>query len=109
MGPAWDIYAQRLMHLGYGHPLWGPEPCERFGEVRLGDVGYLQDGHFCFLFNAMRSADDPVNLQRGVPPNFVVFDPPDSKPIHRSNEITQTLLHSKSLRSVELAAAVSTG
>ena len=87
MDTAWDIYAQRLMHLGHGHPLWGPEPCGRFGEVRLGDVGYLQDGHFCFLFNAMRTAEDLVNSQSqlGVPPNFVVFAPPDPKPIHRSN------------------------
>ena len=107
MTAAWDIYARRLMHLGYGHPLWGPEPCERFGEVRLGDVGYLQDGHFCFLFNAMCPADDPVNSQRGVPPNFVVFHPPDAVPIHRSHAITQTRLHSKSLRSVEIGTQLS--
>ncbi|KAI1796977.1 hypothetical protein LXA43DRAFT_496909 [Ganoderma leucocontextum] len=62
--------------LGYGHPLWGPELCERFCE-------------------------------RGVPHNFVVFDPPHSRPIHWSNKITQTQLHSKSLLSVEVATTLS--
>lgn len=106
MYAAWDIYAQRLIHLGHGHPLWGPEPSQRFGEVRLGDVGYLHEGRFCFLFNTMHSADDPVN-SRGVPRDFVIFTPLDSSSIYWPNAITRTQLCSKSLRSVEIAASVS--
>ena len=105
MDKAWDIYARRLMHLGHGHPLWGPEPSATFGEIRIGDVGYLRDGHFCFLFNAMLGADHEANSQQGVPRNFAAFDTPRS-PLHWKDEITDTQLHSKTLRSVELAAAV---
>ncbi|THU77401.1 hypothetical protein K435DRAFT_877910 [Dendrothele bispora CBS 962.96] len=37
---------------------------------RTGDVGHItQDGHFHFLFNALASADDPVNT-KGVPEHF---------------------------------------
>ena len=57
----WDIFAQELSHLGHGHPLWYPEPCPDSGEIRLGDFGYLREGSFYFLFNAMQSADDTVN------------------------------------------------
>ena len=73
MVAAWDIYAQQLMHLGHGHALWGPEPSPNLGEVHIGDVGYLRDGCFNLLFNAMLPADDPVNSKRGVPEDFEVF------------------------------------
>ncbi|RPD59738.1 hypothetical protein L227DRAFT_157437 [Lentinus tigrinus ALCF2SS1-6] len=73
---AWDIYAKELRDLGFGHPLWVPEPSPESGEVQLGDIGYLSQGKFCFLFNCMRSADDPVN-RKGVPDGFQVFVPPD--------------------------------
>ncbi|PIL35414.1 hypothetical protein GSI_02140 [Ganoderma sinense ZZ0214-1] len=75
------------------------------GEVRIGDVGYLRDGHFCFLFNTMLGADDPVNLQQGVPDDFVVFNVPQP-PLHWENEITDTQLHSKTVRSMEVAATM---
>lgn len=109
MTPAWDIYARELMPLGFGHPLWGPEPCLQFGEVRLGDVGYLRDGRFRFLFNTMRDAEDPVNVQRGVPSGFEVFDPPDPMIVHDLNEITQTEIHSKNLHSTSVSTMTSAG
>ncbi|TFK84726.1 hypothetical protein K466DRAFT_496053 [Polyporus arcularius HHB13444] len=79
---AWDIYAKELRDLGFGQPLWIPEPSPESGEVQLGDVGYLSQGKFCFLFNCMRSADDPVN-RKGVPASFEVFIPPDG-PVEES-------------------------
>lgn len=105
----WDLYAKGLMPLGYGYPLWGPEPDPSFGEVNIGDVGYIRDGHFCFLFNAMRSADHPVNQLRGVPSGFEVFRPRHSMIIDRPDEITQSQLHSKSLQSVSISAGASAG
>ncbi|KAM5537201.1 hypothetical protein V8D89_009134 [Ganoderma adspersum] len=75
------------------------------GEVRIGDVGYLRDGHFCFLFNTMLSADDPVNSLQGVPDDFVIFDVP-RPPLHWEDEITDTQLHSKTVRSMEIVATV---
>ncbi len=55
-----------------GHPMWFPEPCSQFGEVHLGDVGYIIKGEFVFLFNAIER-DHPRNI-RGVPSD--PFDPP---------------------------------
>ncbi|KAI0718548.1 hypothetical protein C8T65DRAFT_706737 [Cerioporus squamosus] len=95
---AYDTYANELWSLKHGHPLWGPEPSPAFGEVRLGDVGYLDEGRFCFLFNAMRPAGDPVN-KRGVPENFQTFHYPD--------KITQPELHSGSISSLSVALGAS--
>ncbi|KAI0750127.1 hypothetical protein C8Q80DRAFT_1269887 [Daedaleopsis nitida] len=106
MAHAWDLYAKGLMPLGYGYPLWGPEPDPTYGEVRLGDVGYIQDGHFCFLFNAMRDAGDPINKD-GVPDPFEAFTPPVSTTIHRPDEITQSQLHSRSLQSISVSTTAS--
>lgn len=66
-----DIYAEQLIRLGLGYPLWEPEPTE-YGEVLLGDVGYTTEGAFYRLFNAIRPENDPVNAQ-GVPENFSVL------------------------------------
>lgn len=66
---SWNVYASELVRLGFGHPLWYPEPT-KFGEVEIGDVGVIQEGRFFRLFNAMRDEDDPVNA-KGVPDGFV--------------------------------------
>lgn len=70
-----EIYASQLVHLGYGHPLWHPEPT-KFGDVEIGDIGYIDDGCFYRLFNAIRSRDDPVNKDV-VPTGFVQLRLPD--------------------------------
>ena len=64
-----EIFASELVHLRYGHPLWHPEPT-KFGEVQIGDVGYIDDGAFYRLFNATLPGDDPTN-KGGVPEDFV--------------------------------------
>ena len=68
------IYAEQLVGRGYGLPLWHPEPAEPFGEVEIGDVGYVSEGAFIRLFNAMRPADDAINA-KGVPASFVMLEP----------------------------------
>ena len=108
MRPAYDIYAEQLWNLGYGHPLWSPEPCSQHGEVQLGDIGYLRDGEFCFLFNCMKEANDPVNALKGVPHNFAVFRPPLA-PRFRSNVITQNHLHSSNIRYLSVSAGAAAG
>lgn len=65
----WNICTSELSDLGYGYPLWHPAPT-KYGEVEIGDVGYILEGCFYRLFNATRSSDDPVNA-RGVPKGFV--------------------------------------
>ena len=74
--PPWDTYSQELISLGHGLPMWRPEPDTRYGSVSLGDVGYMCEGHFRFLFNSMLPADHSLNSIRGVPPGFTMFSPP---------------------------------
>lgn len=46
------VYAEQLRDLRCGEPLWQPEP-PNDGEVEIGDVGYINDGRFTRLFNAI--------------------------------------------------------
>ncbi|CDU26368.1 uncharacterized protein SPSC_06562 [Sporisorium scitamineum] len=48
-----EIYAACLYTGGEGYPLWNPSP------LRLGDVGYVRDGSFIVLYNAI---DGPGRL-----------------------------------------------
>lgn len=68
MPSAPEVYAKELAHHKLGYPLWVPEP-EKSGEVLIGDVGFVREGRFRRLFNAMRPSDDPVNGGR-VPEGF---------------------------------------
>ena len=67
----WEIYAEQLFPLGYGHPLWIPEPNGR--EVHIGDVGWLNEGAFRPLFNTTKPEDHPLNSRGGVPESFTPF------------------------------------
>ncbi|GJE89753.1 hypothetical protein PsYK624_058590 [Phanerochaete sordida] len=77
------VYAEQLVSRGYGLPLWRPEPANPMDEVEIGDVGYVSEGEFIRLFNAMRPADDPLNAD-GVPSGFVILQP--SARLLRSDE-----------------------
>ncbi|KAI0329923.1 hypothetical protein GY45DRAFT_1346230 [Cubamyces sp. BRFM 1775] len=84
----WDIYAKQLFDQGYGHPLWAPEPSHHFGEVRIGDVGYISEGRFIFLFRStLPQGDSTFEI-----PTASIHVPP--------NEIAQDLLTSQSMHSV---------
>ncbi|KAJ1026821.1 hypothetical protein NDA16_002118 [Ustilago loliicola] len=52
-----DIYASCLYEAGEGLPLWNPSP------LRLGDVGYVRDGSFIVLYNAV---DGPEALSNAA-------------------------------------------
>lgn len=74
------VYADELIARGLGLPLWHPEPTS-FGEVLVGDVGFIQEGCFYRLFNILRSREDPCN-SRGVPEGFVRLDIEESELVH---------------------------
>ncbi|GJE89856.1 Zn(II)2Cys6 transcription factor [Phanerochaete sordida] len=63
-------YAEQLRCHGHGEPLWQPEPSQ-YGEVLIGDVGFIEDGCFYRLFNCTLEASDPVNAEFGVPDGYV--------------------------------------
>ncbi|RPD70200.1 WD40 repeat-like protein [Lentinus tigrinus ALCF2SS1-7] len=102
----WDIYAKELLPAGYGHPLWMPEPNER--EIELGDVGWLSEGAFHALFNSMKSDDDPVNLDQGVPSNFTTFNPQNLFVI-RGEKLVQNIVCSQSIQTTDAQGSVGAG
>ncbi|PIL29739.1 hypothetical protein GSI_08178 [Ganoderma sinense ZZ0214-1] len=73
----WDIYVEELLPIGYGHPLWMPEPDSNGRQVFIGDVGWLKAGAFRALFNSMEDADHPTNQEKKVPVGFQMFRPSD--------------------------------
>ncbi|KAI0690765.1 hypothetical protein C8T65DRAFT_587694 [Cerioporus squamosus] len=99
---AYDVYSKSLWGLGYGYPMWCPEPSLETGEIRVGDVGYLREGIFVCLFNALVPADDPVNASRGVPEGFESLTLPDRLNIMTlTSPIMQQVLRSKGVRPVD--------
>lgn len=97
MSPAWEIYAQRLDSPGWGRPMWFPEPSDQFGAVHIGDVGYLYEGRFQFLFNSMGPAGNPRNV-RGKPHGYTPFQPPLNAFDHQT--IPPTTLMSTGLQTI---------
>lgn len=93
-----QIYAEQLIPRGYGLPLWKPEP-PRSGEHEIGDVGFLQNGRFCRLFNSMKSPDDPVNIL-GVPEGFKPLVLPEHLLDENEDFLPQGPIYNK--RSVQL-------
>jgi hypothetical protein len=69
MASAAAVYAAQLIPKRHGMPLWQPEPT-KFGEVLIGDVGFLDDGCFYRIFNATKPSDDPINKCCGIPADF---------------------------------------
>jgi hypothetical protein len=63
----YDIFREQLAirYPAYGHALWEPGPGNLYNLVEVGDVGYVREGHFHRLFNALYPADHPSH--RGCP------------------------------------------
>ena len=79
------LYQNELTRLGYGNPVWEPNP-DRYDRVRIGDVGYFENDQFMPLFNIL-----PLEDSNRIPfpqPNFEVLDIPDNYPTsHRRNPL----------------------
>ncbi|KAH9941399.1 hypothetical protein B0H21DRAFT_696993, partial [Amylocystis lapponica] len=99
-----DIYANELITLGHGHPLWYPEP-SRAGEVEIGDVGPICNGQSLRLFNATKPADHEFNKD-GVPNDFKHFELNTRLHIQRDGEIPQGFLNSRGVTAVNVGAQV---
>lgn len=58
-----DIYAQALLHLGNGVALYepSPHPNDPTCYMRIGDVGFVDNGHFIRVFNLFRDEDHRIN------------------------------------------------
>ncbi|KAH9008538.1 hypothetical protein EDB83DRAFT_2235362 [Lactarius deliciosus] len=80
----YDTYRDQLASLYYGHALWVPDPSELYDRVRVGDVGYVKQGHFNRMFNALLPAKDDVQ-EYGVPEGFVPLNMGPFKNIRKLN------------------------
>jgi hypothetical protein len=62
----YDIFREQLAikYPAFGHALWEPSPWKPDGPraVEVGDVGFIRDGRFHCLFNALRSAEEQSNV-----------------------------------------------
>ena len=70
----YSVYRAELRPLGYGLPIYEPNP-SGYDRVRVGDVGRVtQAGYFQSVFNIFLAADHPINRRFGVPEGFVQED-----------------------------------
>ena len=67
----YDTFRDQLAiaYPSFGHALWEPNPGE-FPPVEIGDVGFIRDGKFHRLFNALLPAQHPSHESRGVPEGY---------------------------------------
>ena len=59
----------------YGHALWEPNPGGLYHAIEVGDVGYILQGKFLRLFNALLPADHPSHEKCGVPDSHELLKP----------------------------------
>jgi hypothetical protein len=60
----YDIFREQLAikYPAYGHALWEPSPWQPDRPVEVGDVGFIRNGKFHSLFNALRFAEEQPNV-----------------------------------------------
>ncbi|KAI0298043.1 hypothetical protein B0F90DRAFT_1735852 [Multifurca ochricompacta] len=82
----YDIFREQLAikYPAYGHALWEPSPGELYCPVEVGDVGYIREGRFHRLFNALLPAKHQSHQTFGVPEYHEPLKPNTSKHIDSS-------------------------
>ncbi|KAF8262298.1 hypothetical protein EI94DRAFT_1808981 [Lactarius quietus] len=63
-----------IAHPALGHAMWEPGHAQHFPPTEVGDVGFIREGRFTRLFNALLPEDDPAQERWGVPE--------DHEPLH---------------------------
>ena len=97
-----EVYAEQLNRLNYGYPLWHPEPPNDADEIHVGDVGFVRDGAFYRMFNALVPGDSPINGGH-VPPDYAPFVfKTDRSFINIRNAINKGALSSKTIEKIAI-------
>lgn len=99
-----DVFAKELLHCNLGRAMWIPEPSHVYGPAQIGDIGYIEEGQFIFLFNASYPPDDP-RQKRGVPNEFERLEIPDTNFVDAY--LQPQVLHSTTIRQLGANASVS--
>lgn len=81
----YNVFRQQLAikYPAIGHALWEPRPGIGHECVQIGDVGFIREGHFHRLFNALLPEDHPSHRKFGVPPYHELLVPSVSDHINR--------------------------
>jgi len=81
----YDIFRDQLAitYPAFGHALWEPCPDEGHGPVKIGDVGYIRQGKFHRLFNALLAANHPSHHGVALPEHHEPLIPNISNHIDR--------------------------
>ncbi|KAH9032017.1 hypothetical protein EDB85DRAFT_1957290 [Lactarius pseudohatsudake] len=80
----YDTFREELAkaYPGFGHALWEPDPGED-PPVEVGDVGFIREGQFHRLFNALLPEDHESHERFGVPENHEPLRPVVTNHINR--------------------------
>jgi hypothetical protein len=94
----YDIFRQELAtkYPAYGHALWEPSPGVLYPPVEIGDVGFIRQGKFHRLFNALLPADHPSHQNFGVPEHHEALQ------LNISQHIDTGTLSPNNFRSIEV-------
>ncbi|KAF8263068.1 hypothetical protein EI94DRAFT_1741941 [Lactarius quietus] len=73
----YDTFRHQLgiAHPHLGHALWNTSSGERYPPVQVGDVGFVREGRFYRIFNALYSENHPCNQRFGVPDDHELLVP----------------------------------
>jgi len=65
-----------IRYPNHGHALWNPDPGGLYDSVGVGDVGFIRDGYFFRLFNALLPRDPPSGSDLDNPHGHGLVYPP---------------------------------
>ncbi len=89
----YDTFRDQLAiaHPAFGYALWEPDPGENNLPVEVGDVGYIREGKFHRLFNALLPEDHPSHKRLGVPEDHEQLRPRMQDHVNRGSLSPNTL------------------
>ncbi|KAH9163728.1 hypothetical protein EDB89DRAFT_482398 [Lactarius sanguifluus] len=91
----YDTFREELLkaYPAFGHALWEPNPGE-YPPVEVGDVGFIREGQFHRLFNALLPEDHESHERFGVPDDHEPLQPMVANHINRGVLTPNTLYSS---------------
>jgi hypothetical protein len=69
-----QVYGIQLSVPHFGYPLWEPDPAQRYDQVSIGDIGYLNEGSFIRMFNVLLPWDHPSNQTFCQPEPYIPLE-----------------------------------
>jgi len=79
-----------IAHPAFGYALWEPDPGDSL-PVEVGDVGFIREGKFHRIFNALLPANHPSHEKLGVPDDHEPLRPRMLDHINRGSLSPNTL------------------